>query len=92
MQEKPLNKTLQRGEDPQLDQILSAFGTVAEHCLPSLLRALFGWLERQMADSPQLSEQAKKPHQDLRNKRYDSIYLIQYNYPYLYAPATHRGR
>ncbi|XP_049885792.1 protein furry isoform X3 [Pectinophora gossypiella] len=73
-QEKPLNKTLQRGEDPQLDQILSAFGTVAEHCLPSLLRALFGWLERQMADSPQLSEQAKKPHQDLRNK--SIIYIV----------------
>ncbi|KAJ2954554.1 hypothetical protein O0L34_g2838 [Tuta absoluta] len=72
--EKPLNKTLQRGEDPQLDQILSAFGTVAEHCLPSLLRALFGWLERQMADSPQLSEQAKKPHQDLRNK--SIIYIV----------------
>ncbi|RVE51056.1 hypothetical protein evm_004347 [Chilo suppressalis] len=72
--EKPLNKTLQRGEDPQLDQILSAFGTLAEHCLPSLLRALFGWLERQMADSPQLSEQAKKPHQDLRNK--SIIYIV----------------
>ncbi|XP_052746628.1 protein furry isoform X1 [Bicyclus anynana] len=72
--EKPLNKTLQRGEDPQLDQILSAFGTVAEHCLPSLLRALFGWLERQMAESPQLSEQAKKPHQDLRNK--SIIYIV----------------
>ncbi|XP_028156652.1 protein furry-like [Ostrinia furnacalis] len=72
--EKPLNKTLQRGEDPQLDQILCAFGTLAEHCLPSLLRALFGWLERQMADSPQLSEQAKKPHQDLRNK--SIIYIV----------------
>lgn len=71
LQEKPLNKTLQRGEDPQLDQILSAFGTVAEHCLPSLLRALFGWLERQMAESPQLNEQTKKPHQDLKNKRYN---------------------
>ncbi|XP_068619983.1 protein furry isoform X2 [Battus philenor] len=72
--EKPLNKTLQRGEDPQLDQILTAFGTVAEHCLPSLLRALFGWLERQMADSPQLNEQTKKPHQDLRNK--SIIYIV----------------
>ncbi|XP_075990404.1 microtubule binding protein furry isoform X10 [Anticarsia gemmatalis] len=72
--EKPLAKTLQRGEDTQLDQILQAFGTVAEHCLPSLLRALFGWLERQMADSPQLSEQAKKPHQDLRNK--SIIYIV----------------
>ncbi|KPJ10316.1 Protein furry [Papilio machaon] len=73
--EKPLNKTLQRGEDPQLDQILSAFGTVAEHCLPSLLRALFGWLERQMADSPQLSEQAKKPQHDSRNKS-SIIYIV----------------
>ncbi|XP_013162097.1 PREDICTED: protein furry isoform X3 [Papilio xuthus] len=73
--EKPLNKTLQRGEDPQLDQILSAFGTVAEHCLPSLLRALFGWLERQMADSPQLSEQAKKPAHDSRNKS-SIIYIV----------------
>lgn len=72
--EKPLAKTLQRGEDPQLDQILQAFGTVAEHCLPSLLRALFGWLERQMADSPQLNEQTKKPHQDLRNK--SIIYIV----------------
>ncbi|CAK1553994.1 unnamed protein product [Leptosia nina] len=72
--EKPLNKTLQRGEDPQLDQILSAFGTVAEHCLPSLLRALFGWLERQMADSPQLTEQTKKPQQDQRNK--SIIYIV----------------
>lgn len=49
-QEKPLSKTLQRGEDPQFDQLLSAFGCVAEHCLPSLLRALYSWYERQMAE------------------------------------------
>ncbi|XP_030765953.1 protein furry isoform X3 [Sitophilus oryzae] len=50
-QEKPLSKTLQRGEDAQFDQLLSAFGSVAEHCLPSLLRALFSWYERQMAEA-----------------------------------------
>ncbi|CAH0545977.1 unnamed protein product [Brassicogethes aeneus] len=49
-QEKPLSKTLQRGEDGQFDQLLSAFGSVAEHCLPSLLKALFSWYERQMSE------------------------------------------
>uniref|UniRef100_A0A1S4MY51 Uncharacterized protein n=1 Tax=Pediculus humanus subsp. corporis TaxID=121224 RepID=A0A1S4MY51_PEDHC len=54
--EKPLSKILQRGEDAQFDQLLGAFGSVAEHCLPSLLRALFAWYERQMAEGviPQL--------------------------------------
>ncbi|XP_072390599.1 protein furry isoform X1 [Diabrotica undecimpunctata] len=49
-QEKPLSKSLQRGEDSEFDQLLSAFGSVAEHCLPSLLRALFSWYERQMSE------------------------------------------
>ncbi|XP_063986587.1 protein furry isoform X3 [Diachasmimorpha longicaudata] len=56
--EKPLSKVLQRGEDAQFDQLLSAFGTVAEHCLPSILRSLFRWYERQLVD--QGSDQ-KKP-------------------------------
>lgn len=43
---------LQRGEDAQFDQLLSAFGSVAEHCLPSLLKALFSWYERQMSEVP----------------------------------------
>ncbi|XP_025832530.1 protein furry homolog [Agrilus planipennis] len=51
-QEKPISKTLQRGEDMQFDQLLSAFGSVAEHCLPSLLRTLFAWYERQMSETP----------------------------------------
>ena len=45
--DRPLAKSLQRGEDLQFDQVLSAFGSVAEHCLPSLLRTLFAWYERQ---------------------------------------------
>ena len=45
--ERPLSKSLQRGEDPLFDQLLSSFGSVAEHCLPSILRTLFGWYERQ---------------------------------------------
>jgi len=36
-------KMLQRGEDVKFDQLLSALGCVAEHCLPSLVDALFCW-------------------------------------------------
>ncbi|KAL3276200.1 hypothetical protein HHI36_020918 [Cryptolaemus montrouzieri] len=50
VKEKALSKALQRGEDAQFDQLLSAFGSVAEHCLPSLLKALFSWYERQMSE------------------------------------------
>lgn len=64
-QEKPLSKSLQRGEDPQFDQLLSAFGSVAEHCLPSLLRALFSWYERQMSEVSN-PEQKKS---DIKQKR-----------------------
>lgn len=49
-QDKQLLKVLQRGEDAQFDQLLSAFGSVAEHCLPSLLKALFAWYERQLSE------------------------------------------
>lgn len=50
-QEKSITKLLQRGENPVFDQLLSALGSVAEHCLPSLLRALIAWHTRQISDS-----------------------------------------
>lgn len=49
--ERPVSKSLQRGEDPVFDQLLSALGSVAEHCLPSLLRTLFAWYERQTVEN-----------------------------------------
>lgn len=49
--EKQISKLLQRGEDSQFDQLLSALGSVAEHCLPSLLKALLAWHKRQISDS-----------------------------------------
>lgn len=55
-QEKPLSKLLQRGEDTLFDQLLSAFGSVAEHCLPSLLKALYSWYERQMSDATSIEQ------------------------------------
>ncbi len=49
--EKQISKLLQRGEDSQFDQLLSALGSVAEHCLPSLLKALLAWHRRQISDT-----------------------------------------
>ncbi|XP_043911662.1 protein furry homolog-like [Protopterus annectens] len=45
--EKLLSRSLQRGEDPQFDQLISSMSSVAEHCLPSLIRTLFDWYKRQ---------------------------------------------
>jgi hypothetical protein len=50
---------LQRGEDSQFDQLLSSFGSVAEHCLPSLLKTLFAWFERQGIEMPGNEHKAK---------------------------------
>lgn len=66
-QERLLSKALQHGEDPVFDQLLNAFGSVAEHCLPSILRALFAWYERQMGVSDPVSIEQKKI--DLKGKR-----------------------
>ena len=55
--EKPLSKSLQRGEDAVFDRLLVAFGSVAEHCLPSILRTLIAWYERQLAVTSGLIEQ-----------------------------------
>ena len=55
--ERPLSKSLQRGEDAIFDQLLSAIGSVAEHCLPSLLRILFAWYERQLSATDNILEQ-----------------------------------
>lgn len=46
--DKNLSKLLQRGEDSQFDQLLSTLGSVAEHCLPSLLTTLIAWRQRQI--------------------------------------------
>ena len=45
--ERQLSKSLQRGEDPPFDQLLSSFGSMAEHCLPSILRTLFNYIVHQ---------------------------------------------
>lgn len=79
--ERPVSKSLQRGEDAVFDQLLCAFGSVAEHCLPSLLRILFAWYERQTvenvdvqrarADSKAKSEPEPRTERDYLQERRD---------------------
>nr|XP_033804350.1 protein furry homolog isoform X3 [Geotrypetes seraphini] len=45
--EKPLTKSLQRGEDPLFDQVISSMSSLSDYCLPSILRTLFDWYKRQ---------------------------------------------
>ncbi|XP_065059033.1 protein furry homolog-like isoform X2 [Rhopilema esculentum] len=59
--ERPLSKSLQRGEDPQFDQLLSSLSSVAEHCLSSLLRTLFQWYERQTGKDAEDLTRSRSP-------------------------------
>ncbi|KAL9973951.1 hypothetical protein ACROYT_G020474 [Oculina patagonica] len=45
--ERPVSKSLQKGEDPQFDQLLNSLHIVAEYSLSSLLKTLFKWYEKQ---------------------------------------------
>lgn len=66
--EKLLSKSLQKGEDPALDQVISALGSVAEHCLPSILRVLFEWRERQLTMSASVTDMRVKTSSDSQSK------------------------
>ena len=69
-QEKPLQKSLQRGEDMQLDQLLSTLNAVAEHCLPSLLKTLFAWYDRQIPHKTR-KPKSNKANKDVLSERRD---------------------
>lgn len=71
-----MSKILQRGEDNQFDQLIVAFGTVAEHCLPSLLKTLFAWYERQLGQfEPDLTAPESKKNEP-KGKRLVSLSLL----------------
>ena len=42
-----------------MDQLLSTFGCLAEHCLPSILRTLFSWHDRQGVYSHNITTDSK---------------------------------
>lgn len=64
--DKNFGRLLQRGEDQQFDQLLSAFGSVAEHCLPSLLNILLAWHSRQILEIEIKTTDLVKKH-DIKN-------------------------
>ena len=70
-----MSKCLQRGEDSNFDQLLIAFGNVAEQCLPSLLRTLFAWYARQGVS--EWGSQDNKYKQDPNKK---GFVLTSFNY------------
>ncbi|GMR43360.1 hypothetical protein PMAYCL1PPCAC_13555 [Pristionchus mayeri] len=44
--DKLMNKTLQRGEDPYMDNLINTLDDLSELCLPSVLKAVISWYER----------------------------------------------
>ncbi|XP_032237485.2 protein furry homolog isoform X2 [Nematostella vectensis] len=82
--ERPLSKSLQRGEDPQFDQLLNSLSTVAEYSLLSLLKTLFLWYEKQQNIKYGIEDQNKaKTSQARPRSGADSPRLIS---------KTHRER
>lgn len=55
----------------------TAFGSVAEHCLPSLLKTLFAWYERQLSPTQSIIEQ-KNPNNDSQSKASKTATVLQH--------------
>ncbi|XP_066576040.1 protein furry homolog-like isoform X3 [Amia ocellicauda] len=77
--EKLLSRSLQRGEDSQFDQLISSMSSIAEHCLPSLLRTLFDWYRRQSGTEDESYEY--RPRSSTKSKgdeqHRDKDYLLE---------------
>uniref|UniRef100_G3QBA5 FRY microtubule binding protein n=1 Tax=Gasterosteus aculeatus aculeatus TaxID=481459 RepID=G3QBA5_GASAC len=75
--EKPLNKSLQRGEDPQFDQFISSMSSLAEYCLPSILRTLFDWYKRQNGLEDESHEYRPRANTKSKNDEQQKDYLLE---------------
>uniref|UniRef100_A0A8C9YS02 FRY microtubule binding protein n=1 Tax=Sander lucioperca TaxID=283035 RepID=A0A8C9YS02_SANLU len=75
--EKPLTKSLQRGEDPQFDQLISTMSSLAEYCLPSILRTLFDWYKRQNGLDEELHEYRPRANTKSKNDEQQKDYLLE---------------
>ncbi|XP_061537056.1 LOW QUALITY PROTEIN: protein furry homolog [Phycodurus eques] len=75
--EKPLTKSLQRAEDPQFDQLLSTMSSLAEYCLPSILRTLFDWYKRQNGLEEELHEYRPRAITKSKNDEQQRDYLLE---------------
>ncbi|KAJ8368505.1 hypothetical protein SKAU_G00085330 [Synaphobranchus kaupii] len=75
--EKPLTKSLQRGEDPQFDQLISTMSSLAEYCLPSVLRTLFDWYKRQNGLEDESHEYRPRAGTKSKNDEQQRDYLLE---------------
>ncbi|XP_036381260.1 protein furry homolog isoform X2 [Megalops cyprinoides] len=75
--EKPLTKSLQRGEDPQFDQLISTMSSLAEYCLPSILRTLFDWYKRQNGIEDESHEYRPRANTKSKNDEQQKDYLLE---------------
>ncbi|KAJ8404719.1 hypothetical protein AAFF_G00335820 [Aldrovandia affinis] len=75
--EKPLTKSLQRGEDPQFDQLISTMSSLAEYCLPSMLRTLFDWYKRQNGLEDESHEYRPRANTKSKNDEQQRDYLLE---------------
>ncbi|KAK1786451.1 hypothetical protein P4O66_018141 [Electrophorus voltai] len=82
--EKPLTKSLQRGEDPQFDQVrlpvfqlVCTMSSLAEYCLPSLLRTLFDWYRRQSGTDHESQEYTPRSSAKARVDEQQRDYLLE---------------
>ncbi|XP_056593394.1 protein furry homolog isoform X1 [Triplophysa dalaica] len=75
--EKPLSKSLQRGEDPQFDQLISTMSSLAEYCLPSILRTLFDWYKRQNGLEDESHEYRPRANTKSKNDEQQKDYLME---------------
>ncbi|XP_053364005.1 protein furry homolog isoform X3 [Clarias gariepinus] len=75
--EKPLTKSLQRGEDPQFDQLISTMSSLAEYCLPSILRTLFDWYRRQNGVDDESHEYRPRSSAKSKNDEQQRDYLLE---------------
>ncbi|XP_061073615.1 protein furry homolog isoform X3 [Conger conger] len=75
--EKSLAKSLQRGEDPQFDQLISTMSSLAEYCLPSMLRTLFDWYKRQNGLEDESHEYRPRAGTKSKNDEQQRDYLLE---------------
>ncbi|XP_076876310.1 protein furry homolog isoform X3 [Brachyhypopomus gauderio] len=75
--EKLLTKSLQRGEDHQFDQLISTMSSLAEYCLPSILRTLFDWYKRQNGLEDESHEYRPRANTKSKNDEQQKDYLLE---------------
>uniref|UniRef100_A0A7D9NL32 FRY microtubule binding protein n=1 Tax=Xenopus tropicalis TaxID=8364 RepID=A0A7D9NL32_XENTR len=75
--EKPLTKSLQRGEDPQFDQVISSMSSLSEYCLPSILRTLFDWYKRQNGIEDESHEYRPRTNTKSKSDEQQKDYLME---------------